>query len=236
MNITRRAHPARLRSIILAAILAAAGLFVTASQLAPAEATTVHAATAAPSPPSCSSTAPGPTPPAGTASSGCCRLTATPSDAPPDPLSGLASDSATLADFLKTITGPIISGRALLRRNGHHQRRHRQPERQSPGLHRRLHPRPGRHRLRAHRRPARLLPGLRQRLHRRALPGAPTGDFDAYLKVGPDAPYPGFAQCFANGLPASQAALLAATQRPIASAPDQPPPACPPGRPSRPGR
>ena len=29
-------------------------------------------------------------------------------------------------------------------------------------------------------------------------------------------PYPGFAQCFANGLPASEAAALAATQRPIA--------------------
>src|SRR5712691_3457440 len=47
-------------------------------------------------------------------------------------------------------------------------------------------------------------------------PGAPAGDFDTYLKAGPDLPYPGFAQCFANGLPASQAAVLAATQRPIA--------------------
>ncbi len=47
-------------------------------------------------------------------------------------------------------------------------------------------------------------------------PGAPAGDFDTYLKAGPDAPYPGFASCFANGLPASQAAVLAATQRPIA--------------------
>ena len=47
-------------------------------------------------------------------------------------------------------------------------------------------------------------------------PGAPAGDFDTYLKAGPDAPYPGFAQCFANGLPTSQAAVLAATQRPIA--------------------
>ena len=28
--------------------------------------------------------------------------------APPNPLRGLANDSATLADFLKTITGPII--------------------------------------------------------------------------------------------------------------------------------
>src|SRR5713226_10325574 len=46
-------------------------------------------------------------------------------------------------------------------------------------------------------------------------PGALDGDFDAYLKAGPDLPYPGFAQCFANGLPASQAAVLAAAQRPI---------------------
>src|SRR5258708_39937046 len=46
-------------------------------------------------------------------------------------------------------------------------------------------------------------------------PGAPPGDFDVYLKAGPDLPYPGFAQCFANGLPARQAAILAATQRPI---------------------
>ena len=47
-------------------------------------------------------------------------------------------------------------------------------------------------------------------------PGAPAGDFDTYLKTGPDLPYPGFARCFANGLPASRAAMLAATQRPIA--------------------
>jgi pimeloyl-ACP methyl ester carboxylesterase len=47
-------------------------------------------------------------------------------------------------------------------------------------------------------------------------PGAPAGDFDTYLKTGPDLPYPGFAQCFANGLPASRAAVLAASQRPIA--------------------
>jgi len=47
-------------------------------------------------------------------------------------------------------------------------------------------------------------------------PGAPAGDFDTYLKTGPDLPYPGFARCFANGLSASRAAMLAATQRPIA--------------------
>ncbi len=37
-----------------------------------------------------------------------------------------------------------------------------------------------------------------------------------YLKAGPGLSCPGFAQCFANGLPASQAAMLAVTQRPIA--------------------
>ncbi|HUN31209.1 MAG TPA: alpha/beta hydrolase, partial [Trebonia sp.] len=47
-------------------------------------------------------------------------------------------------------------------------------------------------------------------------PGAPAGDVDAYLKAGADGTYPGFAQCFANGLPASEAAMLAAIQRPIA--------------------
>jgi pimeloyl-ACP methyl ester carboxylesterase len=47
-------------------------------------------------------------------------------------------------------------------------------------------------------------------------PGAPSGDVDTYLQTAPDSTYPGFAQCFANGLPASEAAVLAATQRPLA--------------------
>ena len=47
-------------------------------------------------------------------------------------------------------------------------------------------------------------------------PGAPSGDADVYLQTAPDGTYPGFAQCFANGLPASEAAVLAATQRPLA--------------------
>ena len=42
------------------------------------------------------------------------------------------------------------------------------------------------------------------------IPGAP-GDFDLYLKPSV---VPG---CFANGLPASQAAVIAATQRPLAA-------------------
>jgi pimeloyl-ACP methyl ester carboxylesterase len=47
-------------------------------------------------------------------------------------------------------------------------------------------------------------------------PGLPAGDLDAYLKVEATSLYPGFANCFANGLSASQAAELAATQRPAA--------------------
>jgi pimeloyl-ACP methyl ester carboxylesterase len=40
-------------------------------------------------------------------------------------------------------------------------------------------------------------------------PGGPTGDFDLYVK---QSVFPG---CFANGLPAAEAATLAATQRPL---------------------
>lgn len=47
-------------------------------------------------------------------------------------------------------------------------------------------------------------------------PGAPQGDYDAYLKVAPNGAYRGFADCFANGVPSAQARLLAAGQRPFA--------------------
>jgi hypothetical protein len=59
-------------------------------------------------------------------------------------------------------------------------------------------------------------PVTRECLHHRAHPGIPAGDVDLYLKTTPDPPYPGFAQCFANGLPAGRAGVLAATQRPLA--------------------
>jgi pimeloyl-ACP methyl ester carboxylesterase len=47
-------------------------------------------------------------------------------------------------------------------------------------------------------------------------PGSPAGDYDAYLKAAPNGAYKGFADCFANGVPGAQAALLAAGQRPFA--------------------
>ena len=44
-----------------------------------------------------------------------------------------------------------------------------------------------------------------------AYPGAPAGAFDVYVKQSV------FPSCMANGLPASEAAELAATQRPLSS-------------------
>ena len=46
-------------------------------------------------------------------------------------------------------------------------------------------------------------------------PGAPANDYDLYVKVAAGPSFPGFAQCVANDLPASQAAVLAATQSPV---------------------
>ena len=60
------------------------------------------------------------------------------------------------------------------------------------------------------------------------IPGAP-GDLDLYLKPSV---VPG---CFASGLPASQAAVIAATQRPLAASPLASTFGPRPGRPSRPG-
>ena len=46
---------------------------------------------------------------------------------------------------------------------------------------------------------------------------SPGGVVDLYLRTEPNPPYTGFADCFANGVPRAQAALLAATQRPGAA-------------------
>jgi pimeloyl-ACP methyl ester carboxylesterase len=43
------------------------------------------------------------------------------------------------------------------------------------------------------------------------------GGADLYLQIAPNLPYPGFAECFANGVDRETTALLAATQRPAFS-------------------
>jgi len=44
----------------------------------------------------------------------------------------------------------------------------------------------------------------------------PGGVLDLYLRIEANGPYPGFAECFANGVGRTQTAVLAATQRPAA--------------------
>jgi pimeloyl-ACP methyl ester carboxylesterase len=46
---------------------------------------------------------------------------------------------------------------------------------------------------------------------------SPGGVVDLYLRIEPNPPYTGFADCFANGVGRAQTALLAATQRPGAA-------------------
>ena len=43
------------------------------------------------------------------------------------------------------------------------------------------------------------------------------GGFDLYLQTAPNPPYPGFAECFANGVDPQRTAVAAATQRPAFS-------------------
>jgi pimeloyl-ACP methyl ester carboxylesterase len=198
-------------------VLAVAGLLVSASQIAPARAAIAHVASG------------GDPKPAivlehgawadGSSWDGVIRLLQGDGYtvyAPPDQLRGLASDSATLSDFLKTLSGPVIlvghsyggmvitnaaagdpNVKALVYINAF-------IPAQGDTAFGLTAAQPG------------SCVGSANAFLAVPYPGAPAGDFDTYLKTGPDLPYPGFAQCFANGLPASRAAMLAATQRPIA--------------------
>ncbi len=132
--------------------------------------------------------------------------------APPNPLQGLTYDTATIADFLHTITGPIV----LV---GH-----------SYGGEVITNAATGDSHVKALVYDDAYLPAQGDDLadltttgscfavsdYSRVFnfvpfPGAPAGVADAYVKPSV---FPG---CFANGLPASEAAVLAATQRPLAS-------------------
>jgi pimeloyl-ACP methyl ester carboxylesterase len=132
-------------------------------------------------------------------------------DIPPNTLRGVPQDSAYIRDFLSTIRGPIV----LV---GH-----------SYGGTVITNAATGNSRVKAlvyvdAYLPARgeTLEGLNNAkpgscvasssvLSTAPYPGAPSGDFDTYIKQ------PWFPGCFANGLPAAEAAELAAEQRPIAA-------------------
>ncbi len=135
-------------------------------------------------------------------------------DVPPNPLSGLHSDSAYLKDYLTTVHGPIVLvghsyGGAVITdaATGNHQVKalvyvDAFIPAQGESLLQILTPPPG---------------SSQPALDPKALfnfvpfPGAPKGVTDWYLKPSV------FMQVLANGLPKSEAEALAATQRPIAS-------------------
>jgi hypothetical protein len=107
VDIIQSMRLSRLRIVLIAVVLAVAGLLVSASQIAPAGAATATSGG-------------GPKPTIvlehgawadGSSWDGVIGLLQAdgyPVSAPPNPLRGLANDSATLSDFLKTLSGPVI--------------------------------------------------------------------------------------------------------------------------------
>jgi pimeloyl-ACP methyl ester carboxylesterase len=210
-------HVSRIRIVLVAVVLAVAGLLVSVSQIAPAGAATAHVANGG-----------GPKPTIvlehgawADGSSwdeviGLLQADGYTVYAPPNPLRGVANDSATLADFLKTITGPLIlvghSYGGMVITNA---------ATGNPNVKALVYidafiPAQGETAFGLTAAQPGSCVGSANAFTVVPYPGAPAGDFDTYLKAGPDQPYPGFAQCFANGLPASRAAMLVVTQRPIA--------------------
>ena len=137
-------------------------------------------------------------------------------DVPPNPLQGLTYDSRTLAGFLATISGPIVlvghsyggmvttnaaagnpNVKALVYVDAY-------IPAQGDTLQGLTGAQPGSCLAVA---PA----DVTNVFTFAPIPGAPAGDVDAYVKPNV------FASCFANGLPAGEGTVLAATQRPLAT-------------------
>jgi pimeloyl-ACP methyl ester carboxylesterase len=218
ISVKLASSPARRRGIMFA-VLAIIGLLIAGSQVSSAHAATVgpaHAATATDSG--------GPKPTivlvhgawadsgSWNAVTALLRGAGYTVYAPPNPLQGLTYDSATISDFLHTITGPIV----LV---GH-----------SYGGEVVTNAATGDNQVKALVYDDAYLPARGEDLAGLTttgscfavsdfstvfnfvpFPGAPSGVADAYVKPSV---FPG---CFANGLPISEGAVLAATQRPLAS-------------------
>jgi pimeloyl-ACP methyl ester carboxylesterase len=210
MNIARAAQHARLRLIILALAVAIAALIIPLSQIASAHATTRAAASGGPKPTIVLEHGAW----ANTASWDAViqRLQADGYTvyAPPNPLQGLPYDSAFLADFLHSISGPIILvghsyGGAVITNAATGDAQVKAlvyvdafAPAQGQTLAQLLASYPGSCAV-----PANLtvVP----------IPDVPAGVGDAYIKQSV------FPSCMANGLPAAEAQVLAATQAPIAT-------------------
>ena len=210
MNIIRVARPGRPRLIMAAVIVAIAGVVVPLSQIASARAGEAAAEGDGPKPSIV--LVHGAWADSGSWDGVTQRLQADgyPVYAPPNPLQGLAYDPAYLADFLHTISGPIVLvghsyGGAVITNAATGD-----PQVKALVYVDAFAPAQGQTL-------AQLLaayPGscaVPANLNVAPFPGAPSGVGDAYIK---QSVYP---SCMANDLPATQAHVLAATQRPIAT-------------------
>ena len=210
MNITRIAQPGRLRLIIAAVIVAMAGLAIPLSQIASAR--TAEAAAAGDGPKPSIVLVHGAWADTSSWDGVIQRLQADGYTvyALPNPLRGLPDDTAYLADFLHTISGPIVLvghsyGGTVITNAATGD-----PQVKALVYVDAFAPAQGQtiaQLLAAH-------PGscaVPANLNLVPFPGAPSGVADAYIKQSV------FPSCMANGLPATQARVLAATQRPIAT-------------------
>jgi pimeloyl-ACP methyl ester carboxylesterase len=210
VNIIRVAWPGRLRLIIAAAIVAIAGLVIPLSQIASAG--TAGAAAAGDGPKPTIVLVHGAWANSASWDGVIQRLQADgyTVDAPPNPLQGLAYDPAWLADFLHSISGPIILvghsyGGAVITNAATGDKQVKAlvyvdafAPAQGETIAQLLAAYPGSCAAPAN-------------LNVVPFPGAPAGVGDAYIKQSV------FASCMANGLPASQAQVSAATQSPLAT-------------------
>ena len=217
MNITRTASPRRLGATVTAAVLALAGLLIPASQIASASAAAPLAGQAGPA---------GPKPTIvlehGAWANGASwdavarRLQGDGYTVlvPPNPLRGLTVDPATLADFLHTISGPIVLvghsyGGVVITNAATGDKQVRAlvyvdaflPA-QGESVGQLVGAKPG----------SCVAPANPTTVFNLVpYPGAPAGAVDAYMK---QSVFPG---CLANGLPAAQARMLAATALPLST-------------------
>jgi pimeloyl-ACP methyl ester carboxylesterase len=210
VNITRVARPGRLRLIIAAVIVAIAGLVIPLSQVASAG--TAEAAAAGGGPKPSIVLVHGAWADSGSWDGVTQRLQADGYTvyAPPNPLQGLPYDAAYLADFLHSISGPIVLvghsyGGAVITNAATGDSQVKAlvyvdafAPAQGQTLAQLLAAYPGSCAVPAN-------------LNVVPFPGAPSGVGDAYIK---QSVYP---SCMANDLPAPDAQALAATQRPIAT-------------------
>jgi pimeloyl-ACP methyl ester carboxylesterase len=141
-------------------------------------------------------------------------------DVAPNPLRGLKSDSAYLASYLSTISGPIVLvghsyGGAVITNAATGN-----PDVKALVYVDAFEPAAGESLEQlTFTRPGSCLTGggdLNNVFNFGVDPSQPKGDYDLYLKIAPGTDYLGFDDCFANLVPPQQAAVLGAVQLPFA--------------------